>query len=259
MGKTSTKSALNLPGRLAWVTMECPGFLTLLYMMNTLPAQHGITDLPWQNKVLAALYVIHYIYRAIIFPFIQPSMSPIHLFVWASAVIFQVTNATCIGSWLAAYGPVTAGAWARQLAPFPTLQFAAGLALFYVGLSANYFHDEELREIRRREQLRQERLAARERGGGAAAATTPASVDKHYQIPQAGLFRYMLYPHYFSEWVEWTGFYIACGLGCVPARMFVINEVASMLPRAVSGKKWYAEKFGEEKIRDKWAVIPGVW
>ncbi|VUC30195.1 unnamed protein product [Clonostachys rosea] len=31
-----------------------------------------------------------------------------------------------------------------------------------------------------------------------------------------------------------------------------------MLPRAVSGKRWYAEKFGEEKVAKKWAVIPGV-
>ena len=78
MGKTSIISKLNIPGRIAWFTMEVPGFMTLLYYMKTLPAQHGITDLPWQNKVLAGLFVIHYTYRAVIFPFIQPSMSPIH-------------------------------------------------------------------------------------------------------------------------------------------------------------------------------------
>lgn len=57
MGKTSVTSRLNLPGRLGWFTMEVPGFLTLLYMMRTLPAIHGIEDLPWQNKVLAGLFV----------------------------------------------------------------------------------------------------------------------------------------------------------------------------------------------------------
>jgi hypothetical protein len=57
MGKTSVVSRLNIPGRIAWITMESPGFLTLLYIMNTLPAQVGITDLPWQNKVLAGLFV----------------------------------------------------------------------------------------------------------------------------------------------------------------------------------------------------------
>jgi hypothetical protein len=57
MGKTSVKSRFNIPGRIAWFTMEAPGFLTLLYIMRTLPAQYGIEDLPWQNKVLASLFV----------------------------------------------------------------------------------------------------------------------------------------------------------------------------------------------------------
>lgn len=57
MGKTSVTSRLNLPGRIGWLTMEAPGFLTLLYLMKVLPEQHGIDDLPWQNKVLAGLFV----------------------------------------------------------------------------------------------------------------------------------------------------------------------------------------------------------
>lgn len=57
MGKTSVTSIFNIPGRVAWLTMEAPGFITLLYIMRTLPAQKGIDDLPWQNKVLAGLFV----------------------------------------------------------------------------------------------------------------------------------------------------------------------------------------------------------
>lgn len=194
---------------------------------------------------------MHYLYRAVIFPFIQPSISPIHFLVWASAVAFQLFNGALIGSWLAAYGPVTKEAWNAQLSPFPTLQFTVGIALFYVGLAANYYHDDELREIRRREQQRQERLAKQQ-------GVKTGSIEKHYQIPQAGLFKYVLYPHYLVEWIEWTGFYIACGFSCMPALLFVVNEVSAMLLRAVNGRKWYAEKFGEEKIRNKRAVIPGV-
>lgn len=59
MGKTSVVSRFNVPGRIGWLTMEAPGFLTLLYTMKTLPARHGITDLPWQNKVLASFFVSH--------------------------------------------------------------------------------------------------------------------------------------------------------------------------------------------------------
>ncbi|KAK4242192.1 steroid 5-alpha-reductase DET2 [Achaetomium macrosporum] len=246
MGKTSVTSRLNLPGRLGWLAMECPGFLTLLYTLRTLPSQtlsaHTLEaeGLPWQNKVLAALFVLHYTYRAILFPFLQPSMSPLHLFIFLLGISFQVVNGLAIGSWLAAYGPTTQAEWSRQSG---TLQFAVGIALFYVGLAANYYHDDELREIRRRAQRRN-------RNG---------KVEKHYEIPQAGLFKAMLYPHYFVEWVEWFGFWMAAGWACVPARIFLFNEIAAMLPRAVKGRQWYVEKFGEEKVKGRWAVIPGIW
>lgn len=260
MGKTSVQSKLNISGRIAWLTMESPGFLTLLYLMRTMPALHGIDDLPWQNTVLAGLFVIHYAYRAVLFPLIQPSMSPVHVLVWALAVIFQLLNATCLGSWLAAYGPAaTAAASASADNDAATAtgvvtttialpQFALGILIFYLGLGSNFFHDEELREIRRRELRRQ-----------AGSDDAAKGVAKHYQIPQAGLFRYMLFPHYFCEWVEWSGFCIAAGWSCAPARAFLINEIFAMLPRAVKGKAWYLNKFGEDKIRKKWAVIPGVW
>jgi len=257
MGKTSVPSSLfNLPGRPAWLTMEIPGFLSLLYTLSTLPPQLPSTPssgLPYQNKILASLFVIHYLYRAILYPLIAPSMSPIHLLVWFSALTFQVTNGVCIGAFLSGYGPSTSSEWAAYLSPFPTLQFSVGIIIFYLGLLANYYHDDELRNIRRREMDRQARVA-RESG-----KKDTKGVDKHYEIPQAGLFKIMLFPHYFVEWIEWFGFWVACGWGCVPARCFFVNEVASMLPRAVSGKKWYVEKFGEEKIGKKWAAIPGVW
>ena len=253
MGKTSVSSALNLPGRLAWLTMEITGPLVLLTSMNTLPTQLGIANhdgLPWQNKVLSALYVIHYAYRAVAFPFLQPSMSPIHAFVWAAALLHQFCNGTSVGAWLAAYGPTTDSQWAQQVS-LP--QFALGISLFYVGLAANFFHDEELREIRRREARRQEVVNAQAKNQG-----RDVNVEKHYRIPTAGLFKYMLYPHYFCEWVEWFGFWMACGWSSVPARAFLINEIFSMLPRAVNGRKWYVETFGEDKIKGKWAVIPGL-
>jgi len=57
MGKTSVTSRLNIPGKIAWITMEAPGFITLLYIMNTLPAQVGLSALPWENKAMGGLFV----------------------------------------------------------------------------------------------------------------------------------------------------------------------------------------------------------
>ncbi|KAJ0158026.1 Uncharacterized protein CTA2_12466 [Colletotrichum tanaceti] len=256
MGKTSVQSRLNIPGRLAWFLMEIPGVATLLYIMNTLPGQLGIHDLPWQNKVLAGLFTIHYAYRAVIFPIVQPSMSPIHLLVALSALSFQLMNGACLGSYLAAYGPTTKSQWDAALGFGGVAQFVAGIAVFYVGLAGNYFHDEELREIRRAEQRRQEKAVAASKGGNGGGGG--GSVHKHYRIPEAMLFRYMLYPHYLCEWVEWFGFWMASGWS-VPGRAFLLNEIFVMFPRARSGRRWYVDQFGEEKIRRKWTIVPGVY
>ena len=37
--------------------MEAPGFMTVLYLMFTLPQQNGIAQLPGPNWLMAALFV----------------------------------------------------------------------------------------------------------------------------------------------------------------------------------------------------------
>lgn len=56
MGKTSIDSRFNIPGKIAWIMMELPGVLTLLYLMYTLPAQNGISSLPMANWLMASLF-----------------------------------------------------------------------------------------------------------------------------------------------------------------------------------------------------------
>ncbi|KAJ2907106.1 uncharacterized protein MKZ38_007621 [Zalerion maritima] len=182
MGKTSVESRLNLPGRPGWILMEVPGAVTLLYTMWMVSEEKGIEDLAWQNKVLAGLFVIHYSYRAIMYPLMAPSMSPIHIVVWLLGLFFQVMNGTCLGAWLGGYGPVTRQDWEAH--PLGTLQFVVGIAVFYIGLAGNYIHDDELREIRRQELRRQERILAQQKREG-----EKGSVEKVYRLPQAGLFR----------------------------------------------------------------------
>ncbi|KAK3898615.1 3-oxo-5-alpha-steroid 4-dehydrogenase [Staphylotrichum tortipilum] len=174
-------------------------------------------------------------------------MSPLHPLILLFGLFFQITNGLSIGSYLAAYGPTTPSAWSAALSPFSHLQFVLGISLFHLGLLANYYHDDALRLIRTRYAARS---TSKEGKKGA---------EKHYEIPTAGLFKVVLYPHYLAEWVEWFGFWMAAGWGCVPARCFFLNEVAAMLPRAVRGKRWYVERFGADKVGRRKAVIPGVW
>ncbi|KAG7285404.1 hypothetical protein NEMBOFW57_010031 [Staphylotrichum longicolle] len=251
MGKTSVTSRLNLPGRVGWLLMEAPGFLTLLYHMRTLPSQAGVEDLPWQNKVLAGLFVIHYSYRAILYPFLQPSMSPLHILIFLAGLSFQLLNGLCIGAHLAAYGPVTAPPGRRP----PSSPLASPCST-----SASWPTTTTTTSCARSAaRAAPARARAARDGGDAGSNANSKGVDKHYEMPQAGLFKVVLYPHYLVEWVEWFGFWMAAGWGCVPARCFLLNEVAAMLPRAVRGKRWYVEKFGEEAVGRRWAVIPGVW
>lgn len=125
------------------------------------------------------------------------------------------------------------------------------------------------------------------------------SYDKIYILPPpTGLFKYILYPHYTLEWLEWVGYYLLAAswglglglsfslplpssntaadykissssmeanLGLRPdsarysaALWFVVMEVSVMAPRAVGGVKWYRDLFGEGPVAGRKAVIPGL-
>ncbi|KAK8180375.1 3-oxo-5-alpha-steroid 4-dehydrogenase-like protein [Phyllosticta capitalensis] len=262
-GKTSIESRWNLPGKWAWFTMEIPGFITLLYIMWSLPRELGLDEpLPWGNWTMAGMFTVHYIYRAILSPLVlNPSMSPIHPLVWASAIAFQLCNAISIGGWLGGHGPRTPLDWAGHL-----YHAEVALVLWIWALLANMYHDDDLREIRRAAARRSrkavvERLRAEGKPVDDAAVDrecAKTSVDKVYMIPKNGLFGYVLYAHYLCEWVEWAAFWWVGGWSCVPARAFLLNEISTMLPRALAGRRWYADKFGEDKLEGRKAVIPGL-
>ncbi|KAF1810032.1 3-oxo-5-alpha-steroid 4-dehydrogenase [Eremomyces bilateralis CBS 781.70] len=245
MGKTSITSRFNIPGKVAWTLMEVPGFSTLVYIMFALPKQLGIGALPWGNWLMTGLFVTHYVYRALLAPLVlNPSMSPIHPLVAFFAAGFQMANALSIGGWLAGYGPTDAGYWDGR-----TLQVGVGTVIWAAGLIGNIYHDDVLRDIRRVAMRKKEDDKARGKASDS---------SKVYQVPEKGLFRYVLYAHYLCEWIEWTGYWVMGGVGCIPARTFVINEITTMLPRATSGKRWYIAKFGKEKIGGRKAAIPGL-
>ena len=140
------------------------------------------------------------------------------------------------------------------------------MMLWAFGLLGNMYHDDELREIRRAAARNQKKREQNENetGLGGDKATErkdqrkTKGVDKVYLLPRNGLFEIILFPHYLCEWVEWAGFYMVGGLGCLPARNFLINEIATMTPRALAGKRWYIERFGKDQVGNRKAVVPFV-
>lgn len=252
VGKTSTQSRLNLPGKLAWALMETPGLLIVGYSIFALPAQLGVADrLAWGNYTMAGLYCIHYVYRAYAFAWLAPSIAPIHIIPFLGACAFNIFNGISIAGWTGGYGPITVDDWAGAL-----YRLEIGMVIWGWSLLAVIFHDDDLREIRRAASRMQKAKEGENKKGAKKDVTS--GPDRVYMIPKNGLFKFIFYPHYLCEWLEWTGFWVIGGWDCVPARTFVINEISTMLPRALAGRRWYIEKFGKEKIGGRKAIIPGI-
>jgi 3-oxo-5-alpha-steroid 4-dehydrogenase 1 len=261
MGKTSNNSRFNLPGRFAWVAAEIVGPINLIYIITMLPAKLKPppsaptsflgTGLPAQNEILACLYLLHYLNRALVSPlYLNPSMSPIFPPVTVFMSVFQFTNSTSVATWLV---------YSTQSAPratLPVLSFGSfiGVLLFLLGLAGNIWAETRLYELRRG--------AARRKARSEGKATI--TYDKVYVIPPVeGFFKYVLYPHFVSEWLEWTGYWLlgGCwGLGWgsgSAAFWFLMCELATMIPRAAEGRKWYEARFGKRAVAGRAAVIPG--
>ncbi|KAL5000747.1 hypothetical protein BDV10DRAFT_183220 [Aspergillus recurvatus] len=234
-GKTSNDSTFNIPGRIAWFAMEIVGPINLLYILTTLPTNLPTLDirtLPLSNKLVASLYVLHYVNRAIISPFFAaPSMSPIHVFIVASAAAFNWINSACLACWLVGYNVTTVpgyypisglgSAEAALMTPEKILEDslsstmgtslvipAVGLILFFVGMAGNIYAERTLFALRREAADKQARQTSIDTEAKEVTDTKkPNKYHKVYIIPpKSGLFASILYPHYVFEWIEWTGF-----------------------------------------------------
>jgi 3-oxo-5-alpha-steroid 4-dehydrogenase 3 len=86
---------------------------------------------------------------------------------------------------------------------------------------------------------------------------------KKYTLPENQLFQLMICPHYTSECLVYVAIAIVsapkgqlfnktvlAGLG------FVISNLAVT---ADSTRKWYVEKFGAEKLKGRWRMVPYVY
>ncbi|KAG8697093.1 hypothetical protein FRC08_006747 [Ceratobasidium sp. 394] len=236
-------------GTIAWILMEIPSPLSLLYAFSQ---QYDIYTLTPSSltpyTLLPLLFLSHYVNRAIISPLRTPSRSNSHIIVLLAAMCFNLLNGSLMGTWLGAGARTGKARW--DTAP---MSFYAGLAMFGLGLWGNIWHDEVLLKLRQSKEREPE--------------STP-----RYAIPYGGLYSLVSFPNYLCEWFEWAGFSLAAssiitplqedltvgrylGILVTPPVLFTLVEIAIMLPRALRGHKWYHEKF-EDYPRDRKAVIP---
>ena len=86
---------------------------------------------------------------------------------------------------------------------------------------------------------------------------------KKYTLPKNRFFQSVVCPHYTSECL----IYIAIAIAAAPKGQMVNRTVLAGLSFVVSNlgvtadstRKWYVQKFGEEKLRDRWRMVPYVY
>ena len=134
--------------------------------------------------------------------------------------------------------------------------------MWAVGFVGNIVHDEILLNIRRKKQAEDAKKTPEQ--------TAKEKKREHYAIPHGLLYKYISYPNYFCEWMEWLGFALAASplpsfeswaaflATITPPFLFFLAEVVTMVPRAVRGHQWYHTKFPNYP-KERKAVIPFIF
>jgi protein-S-isoprenylcysteine O-methyltransferase Ste14 len=176
------------------------------------------------HVLFTVLYCGHYFNRSFIWPMrAQSSNKTMPLMVVFSAIGFNFVNFFFQGTWIFLLSDYGYG-W------IPTIPFAIGLGLFFIGFYINFRSDEIMINLRK------------EKGEG-------------YFIPNGFLFNKISNPNYFGEFIEWLGWAIMtwswAGL------VFFLWTICNLFPRAISNHRWYQENF-EDYPKDRKAVIPNI-
>jgi protein-S-isoprenylcysteine O-methyltransferase Ste14 len=207
----------TLPARTGWILMEAPAAL----LLPLLVAVAGGGAAAW---ALVALWELHYVNRAFVFPLRLRTTRSMPLAVAGSGALFNVVNGYLNARALTVFGPARGGGWLGDP------RFLVGAALFLAGLAVNLHADRVLRALR---------------AGG----------DTGYHVPHGGLYRFVSCPNYLGEIVEWSGFALAA---FNPAALaFLLFTAANLVPRALAHHRWYRERFPDYP-RERRAVVPGL-
>ncbi|EED20108.1 3-oxo-5-alpha-steroid 4-dehydrogenase, putative [Talaromyces stipitatus ATCC 10500] len=86
---------------------------------------------------------------------------------------------------------------------------------------------------------------------------------KGYTVPKHPLFQWIICPHYTAE----CAIYLSLAFLAAPHREIVNKSVlcgllfvvANLGVTAYNTEKWYKAKFGEDSVRGKWKMIPGIF
>lgn len=214
---------ISINNKAAWVMMEAPVFIVMLYMWASNGAS---TALP--SFLAFQLFELHYFQRSFIFPMLMKGKSRMPIAIMLMGITFNVINGLLIGTSLFVFPPSLFNEGIAYLA-HPTA--ILGIAIFFVGMAINLHSDHVIRHLRQ-----------------------PG--DTRHYLPQKGFYRYVTSANYFGELVEWTGFALLCSTPA--AWLFVVWTAANLIPRAAAIHRHYREEFGEA-VGTRKRVIPFVY
>ena len=220
-GRHSNKNwGVTIPDRIGWFIMEVPALIIFLYFIITGTAQKTVTT--W---IVAALYVAHYINRAVIFPWrIRVRGKQMPLAIALMAVFFNFVNAGFLGYYAGSLHTHFTINWLKDP------RFVAGLIIFITGMVINISSDEKLIHLRKKK-------------------------NGDYQIPRGGYFEKVSCPNFYGEIIEWGGYAVLCW--SLPAFSFFIWTFCNLVPRALAHHKWYKSHFADYPAERK-AVFPYI-
>jgi protein-S-isoprenylcysteine O-methyltransferase Ste14 len=209
-------SGPQLPSWLAWMLMELPqpvGF-GLCFALGDRGSQPVAL-------VFLGMWMAHYAYRTLIYPFV-PRASTMSLFVVALGFVLNCGFSYLNGRWLFTLGPE------RELSWLGEPRFLVGAALFVGGFVLSCSSDLILRSLRK------------------------ASTER-YVVPHGGGFRWVSSPNYLGELIEFGGWALATwsAAGLV---LFAVSA-ANLVPRALRNHRWYRQRFADYPARRK-ALVP---
>lgn len=214
---------LSINNKAAWVMMEAPVFIVMLYMWASNGAS---TALPAFLAFL--LFQLHYFQRSFVFPLMMKGKSRMPIAIMLMGITFNVINGLLIGTSLFVFPP---SLFDEGMAYLTHPTSIAGIAIFFVGMAINLHSDHVIRHLRK-----------------------PG--DTRHYLPQKGFYRYVTSANYLGELVEWTGFALLCSTPA--AWLFVLWTAANLVPRAAAIHRHYREEFGDA-VGTRKRVIPFVY
>eukprot|EP01080_Neovahlkampfia_damariscottae_P012845 gene12845-7194_t len=216
-----SKFLVKLNGKLAFSFQESASFFTFVYVLykNNFSTRHS-TIFKW---IPVIGFSAHYFYRFAIYPFRAHSMSDSNILIVLMAFFFTLGN-----------GYINARFILFQNVNDNLVVFSIGLCLFLYGFYINYQSDSILINLR----------------------SNATSTEKYF-IPNEGYFKYVTSANYFGEIVEWIGFHLMCWN--YASFIFLMGTCTNLIPRAVSSRKWYIEKFGNEYPKDRKSIFPFIY